>query len=320
MSSLTEVKWILLSTVISSKILEFLEIYTYLQAREVCTNWRNALIDRKSINMGCKNSISFKLPLILNNTILKNVIQLNLRKCNLMNCHLLYLKNLVNLQKLDLSYNPKITNEGFTHLYNLTNLRILNLENSKNITDTGLNQFTNFDKLEELNIADCDYRIDDHEFQYLNLLINLKVLNVSAFNFSHINLKYLANISQLTSLCLSRCILIDELYHLHMLKNLLHLDLSHCYNMTNNNLYHLKAFTKLLTLDISECYSITDDGLYHLNVLENLEKLLLFDCNITNKSIVHLNNCKNLTWIDIQCTKITDYGLGNIRCGISYTW
>jgi hypothetical protein len=310
---MSEVKSILLPKVILAKILGFLKIYIYLRSRQVCKNWRNTLIDRKSINIKSMNSKS--ILLIFNNTILTNVIKLNISMCNVTDATLLHLNKLVNLQELNLSYNPEITNQGLIYLYDLINLRILNLEYCKNITN--LNQFINFYKLEELNITGC-FGIKKEEFKYLINLINLQILDVSQFYITKIHLKYISLCSQLKYLRLSQCGLQNRISNLHMLKNLLHLDISICSNITDNELYHLKVFTKLLTLNISNCLNITNNGLYYLSMLENLEILMLSNRHINNKTIIHLNNCKKLKRIGIKYMKRINNYIKNIRPGLIF--
>jgi hypothetical protein len=364
---MSEVKWILLPRVIVAKILEFLTIYTYLKNRLVCNNWKNTIINRKSINMGSIHPISNILPLIFNNTILTNVtqldvsmsnitdttllhlrklvnlqkldlsvnfkitseglfilfdltnlIQLNLKMCDLTDDSLLFLKNLVNLQELNLSFNSKISSRGLLCLNSLINLQILNLERCYGITS--LNQFTIFYNLEKLNISGCCNIKEEEEFKYLINLMHLKVLDVSHLDIKKTSLEYLGMLSQLTSLCLSECYLTDGISHLRMLKNLLHLDISGCSDISDYELSYLKVFTKLLTLDISKCSNIRDNGLYYLSMLENLEELILLHCNITNDAIIHLNKCEKLKKIDISHTQIKKHKLKDIRPGIFYKY
>jgi hypothetical protein len=61
-----KIKWILLPKVILGKIFEFLKIYNdYLYGREVCTNWKNIIVNRKIIDMEKKGNVQCNLFLQL---------------------------------------------------------------------------------------------------------------------------------------------------------------------------------------------------------------------------------------------------------------
>ena len=105
----------------------------------------------------------------------------------------------------------------------------------------------------------------------------------------------------------------DDLKHL---KNVKHLDLSGCRNITDAGLKHLSEnLTNLQSLNLSHCHHITDEGLKDLaKYLTNLTHLDLSWCiKITDEGLEILTNLiklqiLNLTW----CDKITDEAIKNL--------
>jgi hypothetical protein len=105
----------------------------------------------------------------------------------------------------------------------------------------------------------------------------------------------------------------DDLKHL---KNVKHLDLSRCHQITDEGMKHLPQ--NLKSLNLSDCRKITDDGLMHLNSLTNLQSLnlsgnALFRGKISNAGVKHITKLTNLTHLKLaHCDHITDEGVKDL--------
>ena len=192
-----------------------------------------------------------------------------------------YLSNLINLKELHCEGN-ELTNNGFLHLSKLINLEVLSIKNST--TDTGINNLSKLTKLTALNLENCLFphncpdNFVDNIKNNINLLRLLKTLGLSECN----------TITDITLVCLSRCINIERL------------NLSKCNNITDKGLLCLSDLTNLKTLVLELCNKITDTGLKHLSKLINLELLDISQCNlITDKKLVYLSELKNLKFIKV---------------------
>ncbi|MBL7794078.1 MAG: leucine-rich repeat domain-containing protein [Saprospiraceae bacterium] len=212
-------------------------------------------------------SHSFKWE-ISNLDFLKNLTdleRLDLRYTGIRNWD--FLKNLTNLQTLDLTGNY-INNGDF--LKNLTNLQILNLSNNLISDGRGVKNLTNL--------------------QILNLSNNL----ISDGGF----LKNLTNLQRLS-------IYKNKITNGDFLKNLTNLQSLNLSNNQINSIDFLKNLTNLQSLNLSNNLISTVDEID----LPNLEILSFYSNKITNISVEKL---KNLKTIDLDYNKITSISFENL--------
>ena len=176
--------------------------------------------------------------------------QLNLSGTKINNSFLARLSSLTpNLQDLNLTKCPDITDDGLEHLASLKELRNLSLEGCYRITDDGLKHLSPLKELRNLSLEGCD-RISDN------------------------GLKHLASFTELRSLSLAKCFRItnDGLQYLVPLKKLQNLSLDECREISDDGLQHLASFAELRSLSLVKCFRITNKGIILLS-FKTLPKL-----------------------------------------------
>jgi len=102
------------------------------------------------------------------------------------------------------------TNRDLKILAHWKYLTYLDLSNSK-VTDAGLSYFTSIPKplFQELNLSNCEL-ITDTGIRYLELLTNLKILNLSSTKISDCGLHILKSLTDLSEFNISDCKNITE--------------------------------------------------------------------------------------------------------------
>lgn len=117
----------------------------------------------------------------------------------------------------------------------------------------------------------------------------------------------------LQTLNLTRCYQITDqgLASLSQLKQLQTLHLEECIVITDERLASLAQLKQLRTLNLTECDQITDEGLASLGQLRNLQRLNLKGCRkITDEGLASLTQLPQLQILNLTgCHKITDKGL-----------
>ena len=240
---------------------------------------------------------------------------------------LIHLKNLVNLEKLDLGHNS-IRGEGFKHLKKLTKLRKLDLKMT-DITDKGLKYFKNLINLKELNLSRTN--ISGEGLQYLKDL-NLEILDLYG-HFIRGGLKYLQKMVSLKKLILSRFPTFNnELLYLKDLINLKELILWYPtiktdvlapleylvslekliivdFVLKNKDLRFLKKLTNLRELRLGDTKDLTNDALVYLENATQLKVLELHNVSLKGIGFVYPNNLPNLEELILRGRKFTDEGL-----------
>ena len=222
--------------------------------------------------------------------------QLNLSGTKINNSFLARLSSLTpNLQDLNLTKCPGITDHGLEHLASLKELRNLSLEGCDQITDDGLKHLASLTELRSLSLAKCRYHITKDGLQHLAPLKQLRNLSLEdCFQINNDGLKHLAPLTELRSLSLEGCrhITDDGLKHLAPFKKLRNLSLEGCYDqISDDSLQRLAPLTELRSLSLAKCFLITNDGLKHLAPLKELQNLSLKGCDqITFDAKILLEN------------------------------
>ncbi|WP_372367701.1 hypothetical protein [Candidatus Uabimicrobium sp. HlEnr_7] len=166
--------------------------------------------------------------------------ELNLNRKNIDNNYLRkYVSSLVNLVRLDLSNNTKITNAGLVHITSLLNLNDLRLH-SCGIGDEGLSHLAKLTKLSSLQLFNTN--VSGKGLKHLANLKELYYLNLGG-NSNEFNngLEHLKNLSKLRHLTLGPTTItkegVNQLKHLEQLSNL---NLEHT-NISETLLEELKS-------------------------------------------------------------------------------
>lgn len=247
---------------------------------------------------------------------------------------------LSNLLELDISMCYEITADGFSNLTNLINLTYLNMKYCCEITDEAMKHLSGLTKIIHLDLGDCCLITDDG-INYLYKLINLKYLNI--YNCEQIitntgmirisqyftnlqclkmgrqnkrelikvisdnSMNNLATLNNLTNLDITRCKRISNIGIIilsNSLINLMKLNISYCYFISDNSMDSLSKLVNLTELNIMHCMKITDLGMIHLCKLPKLECLVFWCCNlITDTGISYFSNLKRLSDYEVLVPK-----------------
>ena len=89
------------------------------------------------------------------------------------------------------------------------------------------------------------------------------------------------------------------------------LDMSYT-DIVDTDLYNIVDWSKLRRVDLSGCRGITDRGVARLADAKGLEKLLLSDTAVTDKTLTYLWGLDSLRELDLSHTRISDSGLAPI--------
>ena len=149
------------------------------------------------------------------------------------------LRDMPELETLSLIYCEKITDAGLVHLKNLTNLQYLDLMETQ-ITDTGLVHLKNLTNLQSLGLMKT--QITDTGLVHLKDLTNLKDLGLMETQITDAGLVHLKDLTNLQDLDLTGCENITDagLVHLKNLTNLKDLSLAGCENITDSGVAELQ--------------------------------------------------------------------------------
>ncbi|BES88068.1 LRR [Nesidiocoris tenuis] len=204
-------------------------------------------------------------------------ISSTLRHLNLVSCPRLRGRDLEAIVKLC----PDLTKFGLSGMCSVGDLRNINL-------------ITKLSKLEHLDLEHNRYINDGFMENLVSGCTNLKQLNISGMDSSHVTekgLAHLAKLSNLQSLSMAGIVAVSD----SLLKSI------------------SKKLTKLEHLDVTSCQQITDEGC--IEILNNCSRLKSFDVArcilVTNETITAAMNvlsddpARTLT-IVCGCTKIFD--------------
>uniref|UniRef100_A0A7S1YTP9 Uncharacterized protein n=1 Tax=Ditylum brightwellii TaxID=49249 RepID=A0A7S1YTP9_9STRA len=252
------------------------------------------------------------------------------------------IRNLIQLQQLDLSQCDLITDEGVEHLHDLQFIEELSLGWCRSITDCGIGILSSqpFRKqnLRILRLARCS--ITDIGIGHVGKLSNLEELDLngcSSVGSVALGLT-LAKLMKLTMLDVSYCPGIIRSSWQGKIKALKSLEL--CYSgVRDAHLSRLMDLPSLEELNLDSCpvgdwaishladnnvvpnltsldladTDLTDLGMVHLPKFENMTRLSLFYCNITNAGLRHLSSMTKLEVLNLDSREIGDDGLSYLR-------
>jgi len=99
-----------------------------------------------------------------------------------------------------------------------------------------------------------------------------------------------------------------------------HIDLSGCYELTNQSFYALRLLTYISSLRISVCHQITD-GFEVFGSFKCLSELYVTAClGLTDKTLKVIGLVTSLSTLCLPfCNKITDIGLKELRSCVNLT-
>ncbi len=252
-------------------------------------------------------------------------VAVNLRGSWINDAEMLGLAGLPDLEKLDLSH-TRITDEGMLRLKSAPKIRDLNLFYAEWITDQGMTAIRDWKHLKRLNARGT--RISDGTLAIVSRITGLEALDIAHTSVTDNGLDHLITLVDLKELSLGRGRLNNSsLEVLRMLPTLTHLDLSGgragAPDMPGRAgagpgipEAALRAMAELRELRVLKLgYSaITAQGLRILSSLEKVEKLGLEGCRRINDGAVgELAAWKNLKYLDLQDTEVTDQGLEALR-------
>jgi hypothetical protein len=226
---------------------------------------------------------------------MKNLTNLTLRLCQITHKGIEQLIDCKKLENIELNRCYFITNYSLFYINQIPNLKSINIFHC-NINDTGLKYLysnthtnTNTHKIIKL-FLDKNFNITNNGLQYIsNNIINLKELSLNhCTNINDIGIEYLSKFN-----------------------NLIYLNLTNCYLISNKSLETIsKHLQNLEYLLLQGCKTITNDGIKDLNKLENLKELDLTYCNISDNALLYLSNNSFITTLYLNgCKHITDNGM-----------
>jgi Leucine-rich repeat (LRR) protein len=176
---------------------------------------------------------------------------------------------------------PKITDAGLTHLKNLKQLEVLDLPCASLITDAGLVNLAGLTQLQTLSL-DNDDKITDAGLAHLKALKKLKVLRLYGAALTDAGLEQIKDLVEIEDLQLGRAPVSDAgLVYLEGLHKLKTLDLQGT-KITDAGLVHLRSLSKLEWLALNNT-QVGNMGLNNLKGLKNLRNLYLGGTNVTKK-------------------------------------
>ncbi|MBZ5593104.1 MAG: hypothetical protein LAP39_12760 [Acidobacteriia bacterium] len=266
-----------------------------------------------------------------------NVVAVDLRGSWIHDSEMIELARMPLLEKLDLSH-TRVSDEGMLYLRPAPRITDLNLYYAEQITDQGLNAIKDWKRLKRLNVRGT--RTSDGTLEIISRLTQLEALDIANTPTTDNGLDSLITLVNLKELSLGRRRESDnEVEVLRLLPTLTYLNLSGpagaerpdtTYRKARESgpmradLVHAIAELKDLRVLKLGYSNIGADGLRTLVALEHVERLGLEACQkIDDEAVAELANWKNLTYVDLQDTKVTEKGVEALRKakpGIRILW
>jgi internalin A len=217
-----------------------------------------------------------------------------------------YLRNMTQLESLQLPGNSAVTDADLTYLSKLTSLLRLDLQNPS-ITDAGLVSLKNMTRLNFLALAGA--QVSGAGLTNLRAMKGLKFLNLSV---THVDdLAPIGHLTLLTNLHLSHTPIDDRgLAPIVGLTGLEMLRLNGT-KITGDSYVYLKHLPKLDDLCLQQT-TVGDEGSAALAELKALIRLELDDTRITDVTLVHLAGLPKLKDLSLARTGVTDRGLATL--------
>ena len=257
-----------------------------------------------------------------------NVVSVNLRGSWVSDVELMGLTRLPHVRELDLSH-TRITDEGLLLLRPAAEIDSLNLYYAELITDQGMSAIKDWSYLRRLNVRGT--RISDGTLEIVSHLTQLEALDIANTPTTDNGLDNLITLTHLKELSLGPRRLSENLLGaLRLLPTLTYLDLSgprgedrpdlvfgnrggNLGPMEENAVRTISGLKELRVLKLG--YSnISADGLRILSVLSQVEELGLAFCPLVDDAAAkELASWKNLKYVDLQESKITEKGVEALR-------
>ncbi len=216
------------------------------------------------------------------------------------------LVNFPQLEQLNL-HNAHITANGVKQLAPLSNLQDLTLSGTK-VTDLGIHKLAPLKSLQSLDLERT--HVTDAAMKMLAKHQSLQELDLGFTHVTDAGLKELATLDNLRELTLSGNKITDEgLKHLARLKSLEGLWLWRT-AVTDEGMKHVAQIKQLKSFSLGGS-QITNVGLKQIAKCKNLRFLGASGLQITF-DVEELAQLKNLTYLDLQGTGISDQGLQHI--------
>lgn len=257
-----------------------------------------------------------------------NPVAVNLRGTWVYDSQLIELARMPRLEELDLSH-TRISDEGMLYLKTAPRITSLNVFYAEQVTDQGLNAIKDWKYLKRLNLRGT--RISDGALEVVSRLTQLEALNIANTQITDNGLDNLISLVNLKELTLGRRRDSDnEIELLRLLPTLTFLNLGgpagpERPDVTSRRdairaspmraeLAHAIAELKDLR-DLKLGYSgVGADGLRAMAVLGRVERLGLEGCrNIDDAAASELLAWKNLKYLDLQETRVTEKGVAALR-------
>jgi internalin A len=257
-----------------------------------------------------------------------NVTAVNLRGTWVTDVDLIELAKMPRLERLDLSH-TRISDEGMLYLRPARKITDLNLYSAEQVTDQGMAAIKDWTQLRRLNVRGT--RISDGTLAIVSHLPQLESLDVANTPVTENGLDYLMTLTSLKELSLGRRRLNDNtLEVLRLLGTLTYLDLGgpgtedrpdmtldrrsgEAGAMRESMVRAIAGLKNLRVLKLGHS-NISTGGLAAFNALSSLEKLGLEGCRrIDDGAVAELAGWKNLKYVDLQDTAVTEKGLRTLR-------
>jgi Leucine-rich repeat (LRR) protein len=247
---------------------------------------------------------------------------------------------LKDLRSLELSF-VRVTDRGIERLRDLPNIDRLNLHSAEHITDFALTYLRGWKNLRWLDLGGTD--ITDIGVELLSDFKSLESLDISGTQATDNGIEFLAALPRLRELKIGGNVMTaGALMALRVLPNLVSLDLSGVQRrnsgswqvsitdldlelfstfdrletlnlrgrkITDLGTRHLARMKNLRSLNLSET-AVTSEGLENISTLADLRKLELVELKgVGDTAIPHLLRMKRLEQIDLTGTSVSDKGL-----------
>jgi len=252
------------------------------------------------------------------------IVGVNMRGTWINDADMLSLAVMPDLETLDLSH-TRITDEGMLRLKRASKIKDLNLFYAEWITDQGMTAIRDWKHLKRLNVRGT--RISDGTLEIVGRMPGLEALDIAHTSITDNGLDYLITLVNLKELSLGRGRLTNSsLQILKMLPTITYLDLSGARpappDMPGRAAQQgipeasVRAIAELKELRVLKLgYSaIGAEGLRILSTVGAIEKLALEGCHrVNDAAMAELANWKNLKYLDVQDTQVTQSGVDALK-------
>ena len=244
------------------------------------------------------------------------IVAVELRGSWINDTEMLFLAELPDLQKLDLSH-TRITDEGMLLLKSAPKIRDLSLFYAEWITDQGMTAIREWKHLKRLNLRGT--RISNLTLEIVSRMPWLEALDIANTLVTDNGIDHLITLVNLKELALGRGrVTNSSLEVLRMLPTLTHLDLSGArpgppdapgratpVGLPDGSIRAMAELKELRVLKLGYS-SITARQLRMLSGLEKVERLGLEMCpRVNDEAVDELANWKGLKYLDLQHTEAT---------------